>query len=159
MPVTATPTNNPTAPSITADDIRWFLRDYADNNILLDKVQFTNDEMAKAMEFAVDEYNVVTPISSDSSASIPKSLLLLGTSSWLMKSESFLQLRNQATYQDADIAPIGIDDKHQLYFALAGRLKEEWQMSVKSYKQQRNMEGTYGALSSGYRNTGRFHNN
>lgn len=156
MPIVATPTFNTSAPVISRDDIRMFLRDYSQNNILLDDVQFTDRELDSAMSFAVDEWNQINPISADTSASIPKSILILGTCAWLMMSESFLQVRNQATYQDGEVAPIGIDDKHQLYFQLSRNLKEEWKTRAQLVKTQKNMESGYGGLSSGYRNVGRF---
>ncbi len=139
-------------------DIRGFLRDYTQNNILLDDVQFNQDDMERAIDFAVDEFNVMTPISAMDAFSIPKSILLLGAASWLMRSESFLQIRNQASYQDGDIAPIGLDDKHQLYVQASRALKEEWQTSARAYKQQQNIESAYGRLSSGYANVGRYYN-
>jgi hypothetical protein len=144
---------------ITREDIRMFLRDYAENNILLDDVQFDSDELTRAINMAVSEYNIIPPLQDTSAADMPPSLLLLGAASWLMKSESFLQLRNQATYQDGDISPIGVDDKHQLYLNLSARLKDEWKDSVRSYKQALNMESSYGSVSSGYRNAGRMYNN
>ena len=150
---------NPHIAALTKEDLRLFLRDFAPNNILLDNVQFTSEELEKAINMAADEYQVMPPLIGGSISSIPRHILMLGASAWLMKSESFLQLRNQATYQDADIAPIGIDDKHQLYLALAARLKEEWNATARAYKQSRNMESSYGTISSGYRNVGRFHNN
>lgn len=156
MPVVATPTFNASAPVISRDDIRLFLRDFSNNNILLDDVQFTDKELDSAMSFAVDEYNIINPIGSDTAASIPKSLLMLGTCAWLMMSESFLQVRNQATYQDGDVSPIGLDDKTQLYQTLARNLREDWKTRAQLVKTQKNMESGYGQLSSGYRNVGRF---
>jgi hypothetical protein len=159
MAVTATVSGNPNAPTIDRDDVRRFMRDYANNNILLNDVQFTPEEIDKAIEFAVDEWNVCVPISYDDASVIPKSILMLGTASWLMTSESFLQLRNQATYQDGDVVNIGVDDKHQYYLNFSLKLKEQWKETVARYKQQRNVESGYGSVSSGYRNVGRFHAN
>ena len=147
-----------TAP-IDREDMRMFLRDFPENNILLDDVQFTSDELDRAISFALDEFNGTPPLTTINTENIPRYLLMLGAAAWLMKSESFLQIRNQATYQDGDIAPIGIDDKHQLYVAFSERLKAEWKDSVRLYKQALNMESAYGSVSSGYRNVGRYYNN
>jgi hypothetical protein len=65
-------------------------------------------------------------------------------------SESFLQLRNQATYQDGNISSIGVDDKHVPYLQMARALKEEWKTTAKEYKKYRNAEKGYGSLGSGY---------
>jgi hypothetical protein len=107
---------------------------------------------------ALSEYNSMTPISGVTNGNLPVSLLLLGICSWLMMSESFLQIRNQATVQDGDIAPIGIDDKNQIYFQLSQAIKADWKSTAKMYKTQLNMEACYGQLSSGYINVSRFHN-
>lgn len=154
MPVVGTPT---TPIILSKDQVRMFLRDRADKNILLDAVQFSDNEMNLAMEMAVDAFNAVTPQSSLTPSNFPnKYVLLLGTSRFLLQSESFLQARNQATYQDGDIAPIGIDDKALLYSQLAQGLKAEWDELVRGIKTQNNMEGAYNALGSGYRNVSRF---
>lgn len=157
MPVTATPT---TPVVVTVDQVRMFLRDKAENNILIDGVQFTQEEVNFAVEMATEAFNAVTPQSSYTASSFPnKYLLLLGSSRFLMMSESFLQVRNQATYQDGDIAPIGIDDKMAAYSQLAQLLKAEWDELSRGIKTQNNMESAYGTLSSGYRNVSRSSHN
>lgn len=158
MPIVATPAVNPSAPTITVDMVRLFLRDYSNNNILLDDVQFQDTDVNQAMTMMANQFSVMNPISNDTVASIPPAILIIGTASWLMSSEAFLQIRNQATYQDGEISGIGIDDKTQLYQQLSAKLKEEWQTLARGYKTQRNLESAYGFLSSGYRNVGRFHN-
>lgn len=156
MPVVATPT---TPFVVTKDQVRMFLRDKADKNILLDDVQFTDDELNLAMEMCVSAFNAVTPQSRFTPSSFPDHLryvLLIGTARFLLMSESFVQVRNQATYQDGDIAPIGIDDKAALYSQMAQSLKAEWDELVRGIKTQNNMESAYGTLGSGYRNVSRF---
>lgn len=156
MPVVATPTT-PTV--VTRDQVRMFMRDKASNNILLDDVQFTNDELNLAIEMAVSAFNAVTPQSSFTPMSFPTHLryvLLLGTTRFLLMSESFMQARNQATVQDGDVSPIGIDDKAALYAQLAKGIKDEWDELVRGVKTQNNMESAYNTLGSGYRNVSRF---
>ena len=157
MPVVATPA---TPIIVTADQIRRFMRDFPDKNILLDAVEFSQDDVNQGVEVVTSRYNVVTPISSISPQSWPanaKYLLLLGVATYLIKSCTFLQLRNQATYQDGDIQPIGIDDKYPMYMQLWQTLDQEWLQLTKEYKTQLNLEKAYGSLSSGYRNVSRFH--
>ena len=156
MPVVATPA---TPFIVTKDQVRMFMRDRANNNILLDTVQFTDDELNLAMDMAVSGFNTVTPQTNFTPQTFPshlKYLLLIGTTRFLLMSESFLQVRNQATVQDGDIAPIGIDDKAQLYAQLAASLKAEWDELTRGVKTQNNMESAYTTLGSGYRNTSRF---
>ena len=160
MPVVATST---TPVVLTQDEIRMWLRDYAldrlpggQGNILLDDVQFTPAELTFAIEMAVSNFNVITPLSSFTPENFPnKYLLLLGTARFLMVSESFHQLRNQASVQDGDIAPSGIYDKHQFYLGLAQQLRQEWTELGQKLKIQNNMESAYGFLGSGYKNVSR----
>lgn len=154
MPVVATPTT-PTV--ISRDQVRMFMRDRATNNILLDDVQFSNHELNLALEMAASAYNCVTPQTNITPSTFPHMyLLLIGTVRFLLMSESFMQVRNQATVQDGDIAPIGIDDKAALYSQMAKALKEEWDELVRGVKTQNNCESAYDTLGSGYRNVSRF---
>lgn len=154
MPVVGTPT---TPVVLTINQVRMFMRDRADKNILLDKVQFSDAEQNLAMEMAVYAYNAVTPQTNLIPSNFPnKYVLLVGTVRFLLQSESYLQARCQASYQDGDIAPIGIDDKAALYSQLAQELKAEWDSLVRGIKSQANMEGAYNQLSSGYVNTSRY---
>lgn len=138
--------------AITPGDVTQFLRDYPEFNILLDAVQFTEDDINKAMKFTVDRFNVITPISTFSSDNFPNDwLLLMGVVSHLMQSEACLQLRNQATYRDGDVENIGVDDKFALYVQMSDRLAAEFRDVSQKLKQQQNMEAGYDSLSSGYR--------
>ena len=162
MPVVGTPT--PPA-VVSEDEIRMWLRDYAlghlpggQGNLILDDVQFSRNELTFAVKMAVSNFNAITPISSflTNGSNFPNEyLLLLGTARFLMFSESFHQLRNQASVQDGDIAPSGIYDKSQMYLGLAQALKGEWDQLTRQMKNQFNMEGAYGFFGSGYRNVGR----
>jgi len=137
--------------SLTSGDVREFLRDYGDFNVLLDAVEFTEDEIEKAMQFATDRYNLITPTSNVTPDTFPNRwLLLIGTCIHLLQSAAFLQLRNQATYNDGDVERIGIDDKFALYQQLANSLASDWSQSAQKLKQQKNMEGAYDSLGSGY---------
>ena len=156
MPVVGTPT---TPVIVSKDQVRMFLRDRADRNILLDDVQFADEDLNLAMEMATSAFNAVTPQSYFTPSTFPEHLqyvLLIGTVRFLLMSESFLQVRNQATYQDGDIAPIGIDDKQAAYAQLAQVVKAEWDELARGVKTQNNMEGGYNSLGSGYSYASRF---
>ena len=156
MPIVGTPTT-PTV--VSRDQVRMFMRDYAPKNILLDDVQFTDNELNLALEMTVSAFNTVTPQTSFTPSSFPvhlRYLLLVGTARFLLMSESFLQVRNQATVQDGDISPIGIDDKAALYSQMAAQLKGEFDELTRGVKTQNNMEASYATLGSGYVNVSRF---
>lgn len=138
--------------AITSGQVSRFLRDVSDNNILLAEVQFTEEDINDAMLFAASEFNAITPVTTYTIDTFPNDwLFLMGTAAHLMQSESFLQLRNQATYSDGDVQNIGVDDKFTFYRQLAADLKAEWKTAAQKVKQQINMESGYDSLSSGYR--------
>ena len=156
MPIVGTPT---TPTTVTKDQVRMFMRDIASNNILLDDVQFTDGELNAALEMTTSAFNTITPQTNFTPQTFPihlRYLLLIGTVRYLLMSESFMQVRNQATVQDGDIAPIGISDKAAMYSTLAKNLKDEWDELARGVKTQNNMESAYATLGSGYHNTSRF---
>lgn len=150
--------------TISRDDVRRFMRDYpgpVENtgvlNVLLDNVEFSDKDIDDALTYTVDYYNAMTPITNVAFTYLPKVILLFGIASHLMTSEGIRQLRNQATVQDGNVQPIGIDDKHALYMNWAQYLRGEFMNLARSFKNQKNMEAAYGGLSSGYLNVGRYH--
>lgn len=162
MPITGTPDATVNGP-ISNFEIRMFLRDVAGQvpgtgvqNILFDLPEFSNDDINRAIKFTVARYNVVTPISNDTAATMNAWILLIGVCECLMLSESFRQLRNQATVADGDIAPVGLDEKNQAYVAMAQMLKAEFEEKAKGYKITQNAAQAYGNLGSGYRSVSRY---
>lgn len=138
--------------AVTTADIQRFLRDYANYNILLGASEFTDQDIAAAKRFAVAEFNCITPATNFNEANFPNEwLFLLGVTSHLLQSEAFLQLRNQVTYSDGGIAPVGIDDKASAYVQIKNDIKAQWQQAARQLKTQQNMESSYDSLSSGYR--------
>ena len=162
MPVALTPS---TPFTVTTDKVRMFLRDYAasagvltggQGNLLIDDVQFKEDEMLNAVDMAISAFNAITPMSGYTRENFPNEyLLLIGTARFLMMSESFHQLRNQVGVQDGDVQPSGIYEKGNLYLNLANLLRQEWQELSRAIKNQYNMESAYGFVGSGYSYIGR----
>jgi hypothetical protein len=137
--------------ALTLGQVTRFLRDHPTYNILLDEVQFGEEDLADAIHFAVEQYNAITPVTAFTETNFPNDyVLLIGTCAHLMRSESFLQIRNQLTYNDGDVNPIGVDDKYAAYTALRDALYSEWRELSRNMKTQTNMEQGYDSLSSGY---------
>ena len=154
MPVTLTPV----APSdITTEDIRDFLADYTEDNILIDGVEYTDQEIERAIKFTVAKYNAFTPITAATKDDINIWILLTGATSYLLRRTAHLQARNQATYQDGDVAPIGVHDKAALYASLSRELQADFDKQAQQVKIQCNLESAYGSVGSGYKNVSRFH--
>lgn len=145
-------------PTLTVDHVRRFLQDYPNLNIITGEVQFTQAEINQAMEMVTSRYNSMTPQTLLLPEQWPPHMqypMLQAITAYLMRSASFLQLRNQVTYQDGDIAPIGVDDKFPLYAQLARELEDSAMQTLQQIKIQNNLNGMYGSLSSGYAYTGR----
>ena len=160
MPITATPT---TAQIITLDDVRGFLRDVPGTipgtgveNIMFDMPEFSDADVQRATKFTVARYNSVAPISNDGADGINTWILLIGVSEFLMRSETFRQLRNEVPLQDGDVQSPGLDAKSQQYLAIAASLKEEFMQLTKDFKITRNLNAAFGSIGSGYRATSRF---
>lgn len=161
MAVNATPT---TPQIITAFDIRMIMRDVPNQvpgtgveNIMFDELpEFSDDDINRALRFTVARFNITTPLSNDNLYTINPWLLLIGVTELLLRGEAMRQQRNQLTYGDGDIAPIGIDDKVASYTAMADGFKREFDERVKAFKVSRNAEACYGSLGSGYRAVSRF---
>ncbi len=138
---------------ITANHIRRFLQDYPNKNKLIDSVEFSDEDINQAMTMVTSRYNAMTPQTSMASKDWPEHLqypLLQALAGYLLKSSAFLQLRNQLTYQDGDIAPVGVDDKFPLYLQFAQQLEQDAMQTFMQIKAQNNLEGMYGGLGSSY---------
>lgn len=136
--------------------IRLLMRDRADNNILLDDVEFSPQDVEAAMCMAISQLNTMPPITNFTIDNTPEYLLILGTCRWLAFSNTWLQARNQLTFSSDDNEVIGIDDKFPLYMQLQNDLRNEWSLASGEYKKSINAESGYGALESGYANVTRF---
>lgn len=160
MSVIATPTSTRL---VSRDEIRRWLRDFpagripntGQMNILLDNVEFSDDDIDAGIQGAVDRYNLMTPFTTLPVDAIPRTLVFYGTVAHLLWSESFRQLRNQATVQDGDVQPIGIDDKTSPYTQASQLLWAKYDELCRGIKTQRNMESFSGGMSSGYLNVSR----
>jgi hypothetical protein len=141
---------------LTVDQIRTFLRDVPDRNILLDDVEFEDKDINFAITLTLSRYNSMPPLTSVTADYVPLHILLCGVCHFLLNSEGVRQLRNQLTAQDGNIGPVGIDEKEALYQRWADYFKNEFESMAQRYKVSQNMESCYGSLGSGYSFVGRY---
>lgn len=152
---------------ITSEDIRMFMRDQPEYNILLDDIEFADSDITRAMRLAVAKWNAIPPITSMPDASqMNEWVLLCGVCCILLKSEGLRQMRNQLQTQDGNIAPVGLDEKEAIYLKWSMVFCEEFERLAKQAKIQQNMEsilssgsggfGTGNCLRSGYAYIGRW---
>lgn len=163
MPIIGTPTaSTPT----TLSDVRQFMRDVPGivagtgviNILLSGSVEFSDDDIRAAIRFTTNWFTALPPmIGLFTEATVPPVVMLYGAAAHLLNSEAMRQLRNQASVQDGDTQPIGIDDKHQLYLQAAKVMREEFLNLAQRIKIQINMSRAYGGIASGYAQVSRNH--
>ena len=138
-------------------EIQILMRDFAPKNLLLDAVHFSPEELERAICRTISEYKTLPPQAITGTIdSLPSYLVILGAARWLSLSETFLQIRNQVSFQTDDNEAVGMDDKAPFYFQLQQALKAEWREAAKNYKISKNMEDAYDCLESGYVNVTRY---
>lgn len=131
----------------TVADVRAFLYDRCpEDNRLLGAVQFTDDQIMTAMEYAVDEWNATPPsVAYFTTVSFPwKTQWIKGTAAYLLKSATFNQIRNNATYQTGTTT-VNDSDKGPAYQQLGEALYKEWKDWVWAKKREINIELGWGA--------------
>jgi hypothetical protein len=134
-----------------------FLRDQPGQNILTEDIEFSNADINLAIKLTLLKYNAMTPQTYHASpANLNGYLLLIGVCGILFRSEGARQLRNQVISKDGNIAPVGLDEKQELYSSWAERFDKEWYEMARAIKTQNNMEAAYGGTRSGYAYLGRF---
>jgi len=155
MPVTLQKSEFP----LKVEEIRMFLRDQPNYNILLEDIEFKNEDIQLAMRLTVARYNALTPQTSLSSPEyLNEWVLLCGVCCILFRSEGARQLRNQMITQDGNIAPVGLDEKQDLYLNWSNHFCAEFDEKAQKIKIQNHMEACYGGFGSGYRYIGRWTN-
>ena len=144
---------------LTTDEIRMFLQDTAEDNILHDDIIFPEDEIQLAIKLTTSKYNGTTPITNYTATQIPEFIMLYGVCGFLLKSEGIRQMNNQMNTQDGNIASAGLDEKESIYYRWATHFQNEFKQAVKEYKIQKNMESlldSCNGFGSGYRYIGRY---
>jgi hypothetical protein len=151
MAIQGTPTNGNTKYSgwvVTPDLVRDFMRDFPDRNVLVDGVEFPDEDIERAIRLTVSMSNAVARPTAYTVTQFPNEyVLLMGVCSYLLKSEGIRQLRNEAVYQDGNIQPVGLDNKQQAYTALAAQYLQEFTQMLTAIKIQENMS-SFGNMSS-----------
>lgn len=127
-------------------EVQEYIRDKIENNHLLDGQEFTPTLINLAMELAIDEWNMMTPPSSNNATNFPfKSLLMSGTLWKLFQGQAALLARNTMSYSDGGIQ-IPIEERSQLYLALAEMFGTSFRESSQRLKININIESGWGEV-------------
>jgi hypothetical protein len=139
-------------PILTGEEVRLFLQDRSELNPLLLGIRFTPEMIEQAMINTVDYYNLMNPPSGEMYAveTFPyRSLLLLGTASYLLRSGAINEAANSLSYA-ADGIQVNDRDKAQIFMSLSQNLQQDFKELAQQIKMNHNISQIYGVKHSEY---------
>jgi hypothetical protein len=139
-------------PILTSEEVRLFLQDREELNPLLLGVRFTPEMIEQAMINAVDYYNLMNPplgIMHTIETFPYRSLLLLGTAAYLLRSGAINEAANQLTYS-ADGVQVNDKDKAQIFMSLSQNMQQDFKELGQQIKMNQNIAQVYGTKHSEY---------
>jgi len=139
-------------PILTSEEVRLFMQDREELNTLLLGIRFTPEMIEQAMINTVDYYNLMNPPIGVmySLENFPyRSLLLLGTASYLLRSGAINEAANQLSYA-ADGIQVNDKDKAQIFMSLAKDMQQDFKELGQQIKMNQNVAAVYGVKHSEY---------
>lgn len=139
-------------------EVRIFLQDFPEMNKLLQKEEFSSEQISSATKLTVSEYNEIPPKTDFVSETFPyKYLLLLGVVIYLLRGVGLARSRNRLIHSTGNVS---VDDQAMadVYLSAANSLKGEFIGKANQLKIADNVEKGFGNVSSEYK-TGRYYNN
>jgi hypothetical protein len=139
-------------PILTPEEVRLFLQDREELNPLTLGIRFTPEMIEQGMINAVDYYNLMNPPTGVmyTLESFPfRSLLLLGTAAYLLRSGAINEAANQLSYA-ADGIQVNDKDKAQIFMSLAQNMQQEFKELGQQIKMNHNISQIYGTKHSEY---------
>lgn len=138
------------SPVLTVEEVQEYIRDRAENNHLVDGTEFTATVITLAMDLAVSAWNMVPPVSVSTVETFPSKALLMSGTLWKMfMGQAALLARNTMTYTDGGLQ-IPVEERFQLYQALAAMYGEDFQTQARALKTHFNIEEGWGEVGSDY---------
>lgn len=139
-------------------DIRLFIRDRPEYNRLLDKEEFSQEQIDQAMKLTVMLFNEITPSTRFAVKNFPyQYLLFIGTLWHLFFGGGISRSRNRLAYQTDGVS---VDDEAHgdTELQLAASLKAEFMTMAKEKKVEANAKAGWGYVSSEYMGPGFYKN-
>lgn len=138
------------SPILTTEEVQEYIRDKAENNLLIEGTEFSPTVISVAMDLAINEYNLIPPISTASLMVFPnKALLMSGTLYKMFLGQAALLARNTMNYSDGGVS-VPVEERFQLYMALGQMYQQEFQTSARNLKTYLNLESGWGGVASEY---------
>jgi len=135
---------------LTAQEVREFVLDKIENNYLVNGEELTDTQIGIAMELTIADWNSTPPTAADSLATFPyKHVLMSGTLYRCFIGLSAVVARNTFAFTDGGLS-IPLEERFQLYQALAGMFQNDYSSAMTKIKININMEEGWGSMSSDY---------
>lgn len=133
---------------LTIDQVREFVSDYAPQKYLVEGEEFTDTFISLCMNFALDSFNAIPPLSKFNSAMFPLgSVLLYGTLWHMYLGKAALLAANTMQYSDGGLQ-IPIEERAELYQGLAANFNNLFMTQAREIKKQMNMDSGWGEVRS-----------
>ena len=130
------------------EEVRAYLSDYPEENLLLDKEEFSDTSITLAMELALSDFNSIPPRSGFGQVNFPsKGVLLYGTLWHLFLGRAALLARNHLTYSDGGLQ-VPVEERYELYISMANTFQAMYKDAASKLKISMNMEAGWGSVSS-----------
>lgn len=138
--------------SVTIPEVRMALRDAcAENNFLLDDLEYDDAEISAAIRRTVDEFNeTYQPSTSYTPSTFPwRHSWLTGICAYLLRSAAVRYARNQLDYSAGGVS-VNDQNKMQPYLAVSDIMIREWRDFILRKKLELNMSRCWGGQLSSY---------
>lgn len=137
---------------LSIEDVQEYIRDRAENNLLLDGEEFTPVVISLAMDLAVSAYNAMPPYTTYTVGSFTnKDIMMSGTLWKMFAGQAALLARNTMNYSDGGIQ-IPVEERFQLYESLAQMYQSDFLTNTRALKTHLNLEAGWGGVGSDYGN-------
>lgn len=135
-----------------ANQVRAFMRDYAELNRLITGVESSNRQIVWAIFDALDDFNTTPPFTGFNLMSFPsKHLLVRGTVISLLESIGLLQTRNHLSFSDGGLQ-VGVSDKTPFIQSWIQLFRNSYEEKKMRLKVAYNIESAWGGgVNSEYR--------
>jgi hypothetical protein len=137
---------------MTVEEFRNYIWDRSpDDNELLQGIEFTDEEIVKAMGHAARAYRTVPPmiLQAIDPLRLPTDTNIFfdatGEALYRMKMHSLA--RNHFTYDAGNVKVDDVGVKIQMLDKLSKEMGETWRMEARMVKSQRNVSGFYGSIN------------
>ena len=145
---------HPIPPQFFVDELRFFLRDNAPENILMDlREESTNQDLSRAWGLALMDWNETPPLLRRRTfANHPAPYhLLLKAASLAINTVSLMLMRNEMEYQDGDQS-FSINKQYKAMLAWASELKQDYTVQKARVKAELNVAQVFGGSGSEFGN-------